>query len=85
LKIQLFSVIDAARDVQLKLESAQYRLQNNAHKINRYIGKKAVWYYQHKYAIKTAGYCLDDKKEVEGVFAVLDAEYKKFNSMLPKN
>jgi hypothetical protein len=60
LKIKLFSILDAARDVGLKIDSAQYRLASNPTKINRYIGKKANWYYQHKYAIKTAHNCAMD-------------------------
>jgi len=60
LKIQLFNVLDAARDVQLKIESAQYRIASNPHKINRFIGKKANWYYQHKYATRTGQNCVAD-------------------------
>lgn len=78
LKIQLFNVLDAARDVQLKIESAQYRLAGNPHKINRFIGKKANWYYQHKYAVRTADNCEMDKKTVEGEIAKLTAAYHKF-------
>lgn len=61
LKIQLFDVLDAARDVGLKIESAQYRLASNPKKINRFIGKKANWYYQHKYSLKTPLNCRRDK------------------------
>lgn len=57
LKIKLFDVLDSARDVHLKVESAQYRLEGNPFKINRYIGKRANWYYQHKYSIRTASNC----------------------------
>jgi hypothetical protein len=52
-KLGFMDVLDKARDVQLKVESAQYRLEGNPHKINRYIGKKANWYYQHKYSVRT--------------------------------
>jgi len=84
LKIQLFNVLDAARDVQLKIESAQYRIQSNAHKINRYIGKKANWYYQHKYAVRTATNCEMDKGLVGKDLETLNAEYTKFyKAMLP--
>jgi hypothetical protein len=84
LKIQLFTVLDKARDVQLKIESAQYRLQNNANKINRFIGRKAIWYYQHKYAVKSGAYCLDDKKIIDEELAAFTAEYTKFHAeMLP--
>jgi hypothetical protein len=84
LKIQLFAVLDAARDVQLKIESAQYRLQSGTHKINRYIGKKANWYYQHKYAAKTTVNCESDKVEVETVVKALEVEFNKFAAkMLP--
>ena len=78
IKVQLFNVLDAARDVQLKIESAQYRLAGNPHKINRFIGKKANWYYQHKYAVRTADNCEMDKKTVDGEIAKLTAEYHKF-------
>lgn len=79
LKIQLFSVLDAARDVGLKSESSLYRLGNNAKKINRYIGKRANWYYQHKYAVKSAQSCEGDKTVVDTEFAKLVAAYNKFN------
>jgi len=77
-KISLFAVLDAARDVQLKVESAQYRIGSNTHKINRYIGKKANWYYQHKYSTRTVTNCRDDRKIVEAEEAKLDAAATKF-------
>jgi hypothetical protein len=84
LKIQLFAVLDAAKDVQLKIESAQYRIENNAGKINRYIGKKPNWYYQHKYALRSAGSCEEDKALVFTELAKLTEAYKKFyQDMLP--
>jgi len=72
LKIKLFDVLDSARDVHLKVESAQYRLEGNPNKINRYIGKRANWYYQHKYSIRTATNCEMDKKVVEEHVAKFD-------------
>jgi len=84
LKIQLFNVLDSARDVQLKVESAQYRLESNAKKINRYIGKKANWYYQHKYSLRTGSNCEMDKAEVAKDLATLTGHYEKFYAkMLP--
>jgi len=84
LKIQLFSVLDAARDVQLHVESAQYRIGSNAHKINRYIGKRANWYYQEKYSLRTGSNCMMDKKTVEADVAKLTKHYMKFIEMLDK-
>jgi hypothetical protein len=84
LKIQLFNVLDSARDVQLKVESAQYRLASNPKKINRYIGKKANWYYQHKYSLRTGSNCEMDKGEVAKDLKTLEGHYHKFfASMLP--
>jgi hypothetical protein len=54
LKIKYFEVLDAARDVQLRIESVQHELEGNGSKINRYIGKRANWMYHHKYALKDA-------------------------------
>lgn len=85
MKIGLFSVLDAAKDVQLKVESAQYIIQNNAKKINRYIGKKSNWYYQHKYAIKTATNCEEFKGEVGEKLDILKTSFVNFYSnLLPK-
>jgi len=85
LKIQLFNILDAARDVLLSVESAQYRLGGNPHKINRYISKRADWYYQHKYSVRTATNCAADKKTVEEGLAKLTLAYQKFYSqMVPK-
>jgi len=81
-KIQLFNVLDAARDVLYKIESAQYRLGGNTHKINRYIGKRADWYYQHKYSVNTAINCASDKKLVEEDLAKLTLAYQKFYSKM---
>jgi hypothetical protein len=78
LKISLFSVLDAARDLGLHVESAQYRIGNGAKKINRYIGKKANWYYQHKYANKNVANCEMDKKTIEGDLVKLTKVYEKF-------
>jgi hypothetical protein len=78
MKVQLFAVLDAAKDVQLKIESAQYRLSNNAGKINRYIGKKALWTYQHKYGARTGSNCEEDRAVVEGEVKKLTAAYEQF-------
>lgn len=82
IKIQLFNVLDAARDVLLAIESAQYRLGGNPHKINRYIGKRADWYYQHKYSVRTATNCASDKKTVEDLLGKLVVAYQKFYSKM---
>jgi hypothetical protein len=82
LKIGLFEVLDAAKDVQLKVESAQYIIQNNAKKINRYIGKKSNWYYQHKYAVKTATNCEEFKGELGDKLGSLKTSFVNFYSNL---
>ena len=74
MKVHLFDVLDAAKDVQLKVESAQYRLANNSGKINRYISKRPVWAYQHKYASKSINQCEEDRAIVQG-------ELKKFHDL----
>jgi hypothetical protein len=76
IKLKLFEVLDAARDVQLKIESAQYRISGNPKKINRFIGKRALWYYQHKYSTRTGQNCEDDKKIVDTEMAKLKIVYK---------
>jgi hypothetical protein len=84
LKISLFEVLDAAKDVQLHVSSAQYRIGNNAKKINRYIGKKQNWYYEHKYAVKAVKACDEDREIVEGDLKTLSAAFKNFaGKMLP--
>lgn len=84
LKIELMSILDAARDVQLNIESAQYRLGNQPHKINRYIGKKALWYYHLKYAAKGIDNCNKDKAEVAATMKILTDRYENFyKSSLP--
>lgn len=75
-KLGFMDVLDKARDVQLKVESAQYRLESNPHKINRYIGKKANWYYQHKYSTRTTTNCRDDAKIVKTEMDSLDVVSK---------
>jgi hypothetical protein len=82
LKIQMFNVLDAAYDVYLKVNSAQYRLQSNAYKINRYIGKRANWYYQHKYSLRTQQNCEMDKGIIAQHVATLTTQFAKFNKML---
>ena len=64
LKLSAFDVLDAARDVQLKVESAQYRIKGEPAKINRYIGKKPMWYYQHRFAKNLPNNCEYDRKIV---------------------
>jgi hypothetical protein len=85
LKLQLFNVLDNARDVQLAIESAQYRLSNNPSKINRYLGKRQNWYYQHKYSLKTGTNCETDKKAVEELMMKLKGEYEKFHKTMLKS
>lgn len=84
LKIQMFAVLDAAYDVYLKIGSAQYRLQSNAYKINRYIGKRANWYYQHKYSLRTQQNCEMDKGIIAQHVGNLETQFAKFNKMLEK-
>lgn len=84
LKVQLFEVLDAAKDVQLHASSAQYRQQNHVKKINRYIGKKENWYYQHKYAVKAVDSCDEDRQVLQEDLTKLSASFKKFAGvMLP--
>lgn len=84
LKLKLFEVLDAARDVQLKIESAQYRLAGNPKKINRFISKKAFWYYQHKYSTRTGENCEEDKKTVATHMAILKKSYEEFHKVMLK-
>lgn len=78
----MFNVLDAAYDVYLKVNSAQYRLQSNAYKINRYIGKRANWYYQHKYSLRTQQNCEMDKGIIAQHVGNLKTQFAKFNKML---
>ena len=71
IKVKLFSVLDAIRDIQLKIESAQYRLNGLAPMINRYISRRPKWYYQDKYSVRGTRNCARDHAIVEG-------ELKKF-------
>jgi len=81
LKIQLFNVLDAARDVGLKIESSQLRLSSNATKINKFISKKALWYYQEKFTKNTTKNCRTDRGIVEEYQNKLEAEFEKFVEM----
>ena len=78
MKLSAFDVLDAARDVQLKVESAQYRIQGEPAKINRYIQKKPMWYYQHKFAQRIPNNCEYDKKIVQEHVDKLELAFKKF-------
>jgi len=81
LKIQLFNVLDAARDVGLKIESSQHRVASNVTKINKFISKKGLWYYQEKYTKNTTKSCRIDRAIVEEFQGKLEAEFEKFVSM----
>jgi hypothetical protein len=58
-KDMAFNVLDDARDIQLALESAQYRLNRNADKMENYL-KKPLWKYQHKYSQRITRDCVRD-------------------------
>jgi hypothetical protein len=64
-KNKAFEVLDAARDIQFAVESAQNRALTNIGKIDRYVSKKPMWKYQHKYATKLTESCRHDKQEFE--------------------
>lgn len=81
MKIQLFRVLDAARDVGLKIESSQTRLAKTPNKINKFISKRALWYYQEKYTKNSIDSCRTDRGIVEEHQAKLEAEFEKFVEM----
>lgn len=58
-KDKAFNVLDDARDIQLAIESAQYRLNRNADKMETYL-KKPLWKYQHKYSQRITRDCVRD-------------------------
>ena len=62
----------------MKIESAQYRLMTNPTKINRYIGKRAMWYYQEKYSTKTGQNCAADRDVVDSELTTLKGHYATF-------
>jgi len=81
-KLALFDVLDAARDVQLKVESAQYRIENTVGKINRYIGKRPIWMWNNKYAAQAVTNCENDRATGEGELEKLATVYHKFYAQM---
>lgn len=84
MKNKLFDILDTARDLQNDAESAQYRLQANVKKMRRYLDKRAMWKYQHKYSVATPTNCLTDRKTVEDRLATLTKHYEAYtHELLP--
>jgi phage host-nuclease inhibitor protein Gam len=80
----LFDVLDAARDVQNDVESAQYRIETNAKKMRKYLDKRAMWKYQLKYSLNTAKNCVMDRKIVGDRVAVLEKHFSTYtHELLP--
>lgn len=81
-KVKLFDVLDAIRDIQIKVESAQYRLKDLAPRINRYISRRPLWYYQDKYSYKGTRDCGRDSAIVDAELSKFKVHYTKFHTML---
>ena len=78
----LFTLLDTAKDIQMSTETAQQAFSRNTGKIARYIGKRPVWTYQHKYSLRTTGDCIHYAEITMKHFDKVHAAFEKYADVL---
>jgi len=78
----LFTILDTAKDIQMSTETAQQAFSRNTGKIARYIGKRPVWTYQHKYSLRTTGDCIHYSEITMGHFIKEVTAFEKYADVL---
>lgn len=83
-KDELFNILDAIRDVYLGVESGEARIASRMKMMRRYLDKRAVWKYQHKYSTKTTRACVDAATKVTGLMKKVDKHYEDLERLVTK-